>query len=139
MFRRKKKNPSEVLVSFVHDYRVFGRSSPEFYAFSSHEKVAEISDGESTIYVYCDGEMRYEMADGEIRDVTPEDLMAAGLTADVHIDKAHQQGLFMNNPWFDLYGQMYGQDEMVWFDRISEDLDEAVAEAKSMLAEKVAR
>jgi len=138
MFRRKKKNPPEVLVSFVHDYRVFGRSSPEFYAYSAHEKVAEVSDGESTIYVYCDGEMRYEMADGDVRRVYPEDLAAAGLTADVHIEKAHEQGLFINNPWFDLYGD-FDEVHAEWLDTVSHDLTQAVEEAKLLLAEKVAQ
>ena len=138
MFRRKKKKPEIRVVGFTHDYRALERSSPEFYAYSEHEKVAEVSDGESTIYVYCDGEMRYEMADGDVRRVYPEDLAAAGLTADSHIDKAHEQGLFINNPWFDLYGD-FDEAHAEWLGCVSHDLTEAVEQAKGLLAEKVAK
>lgn len=134
MFRRKKKKPEVRVVGFAHDYRALGRSSPEFYAYSEHEKVAELTNGLSTLFVFCDGEMRYEMADGEIRHVSPDDLLAAGLTTDSHIEKAHEQGLFAKHPWFDLYGQM-DDGRLMWLDQVAEDLDQALENAKTILSE----
>jgi hypothetical protein len=133
MFRRKKKKPEIRVVGFTHDYRALERSSPEFYAYSEHEKVAELTNGMSTLAVFCDGEMHYEMADGEIRRVSSDDLLEAGLTTDFHIEKAHEQGLFAKHPWFDLYGKL-PDGRFMWLDEVAEDLDQALEKAKMVLS-----
>jgi len=108
-----------------------------------HTFVAEVTNGDRTIYVYCDGEMRinlWESKEACLRGDDPEvirysdDLCNAGIDTDKKLSDAFEEGRleWINNAWFDLYADAEGITDG-WLNAVNHELNEAISQATGLI------
>jgi hypothetical protein len=98
----------EIVITLCPDFHPT-RQSAEFYCDGdSHAWVGTVYDGERSLHIYCDGEMRlYDAAadsDGS-RLWNSYELTSRGYDTDKKLDDAIDESRLVvhNNPWFSLY------------------------------------
>lgn len=115
------------------------RRQPEFYAQadSMHTLVAEVHDGLHTLFIYVDGEMRYEFFRNP--EMPPEKIICSygdwegtRVQTDESLDKAmaSEDLMAIHNPWFDIYDEGGACLDYVGF-----DIDESIFQAGVLLEE----
>ena len=121
------------------DERSQGREDSVWYSHSAdhHDIIATVTNGERTIHIYADGEVRvhipYEVSDWSKGHhvVRYYDQWAEhGINNDDDIFQASENGRleWENNSWFDLYADGQG-----WADCVNHTLTDAIASAVELL------
>lgn len=123
------------------DERPMGREDSAWYTYQSeHDLVAYITDGENTISVHADGEMRvlyYHDLANKVHDVSIirycDDWTDYEINNDAEIFQASEEGRIEwgNNSWFDLY-----TEDGEHLDCVCHTLTDAIAQAVAILQEE---
>jgi hypothetical protein len=122
------------------------RKSPEFYAYSNHEFVAQVQYKERKISVFCDGELRlrvWESKEARSNNSNPEiirysdRLVGAGIDTDEKLQKALDEERIEqdNNPWFDLYANDHSVGDQGWLNCVHFDVEEAILQASELITD----
>jgi hypothetical protein len=98
------------------DERSEGREDSAWYSYSAdhHDIVASVSNGERTIHIYADGEVRVHLAYNDIFEMAEEGLIE-----------------WVSNSWFDLYAEGQG-----WADCVQHTLSDAIESAVALLSDE---
>jgi len=124
------------------DERSKGREDAVWYSYSAdhHDLVASVSNGNRTIHIYADGEVRahiaYDHTDwSKGHEVVRYCDQWGDIKNDADIFEASESGRleWINNSWFDLYAEGQG-----WWECASHTLTDAVRSATEMLADSEA-
>jgi hypothetical protein len=133
--------PKNLPSGYEWDYGLLeaGKANPEFYCEGyGHTHVSTLKDllNGNEIYFYCDGEMRINYLDTNVRDCSR--LLDIGIKNDSDIERAQfdQNYDFINNPWFDCYLVKPGDSEPEWLDIVHFDIiNEGIPSAIFVLEE----
>jgi len=121
------------------DERTKGREDAVWYSYSAdhHDLVASVSDGNRTIHIYADGEVRahiaYDHTDwSKGHEVVRYCDQWGDIKNDADIFEASESGRleWINNSWFDLYA-----DDAYWSDCVQHTISDAIQSATEMLAD----
>jgi len=123
------------------DERPMGREDSAWYTYQSeHDLVAYVTDGENTISIHADGEMRVAVYlnpanKDEGWDIVRycDDWTDYEINNDAEIFQASEEGRidWWNNSWFDLY-----TEDGEHLDCVCHTLTEAISQAVALLNEK---
>jgi hypothetical protein len=124
------------------DERSEGREDSAWYTHSAdqHDLVASVSNGERTVYIYADGEMRahlpYDPTDWKQGHEVIRYCDQWGqhdIKNDKDIFEMSEEGLieWVNNSWFDLYNDDH-------LDSVQHTLSDAIESAHKLLADDTA-
>jgi hypothetical protein len=114
---------------------------------NAHQLVAQVSCGDRTISVYCDGELRLHVweskeakeANADYRVIRYSDRLAeAGIETDEQLQKAldEERIEFENNSWFDLYADDDAVGEAGWLNCVHFDVEEAILQASELITDE---
>jgi hypothetical protein len=122
---------------------------PAFYVWdaNAHQLVAQVSCGDRTISVFCDGELRLHVwASKEARIdnanyqvIRYSDRLAeAGIETDEQLQKAldEERIEFENNSWFDLYADDDSVGDAGWLNCVHFDVEEAILQASELITDE---
>ncbi len=123
------------------------RQDPAWYVWDAncHQLVASVSKQDKTVHVYCDGEMRIHVwEDGSMKYKDSQysvirycdQLEENGIKNDLDLIAAEPRIDFLNNAWFDLYGDFVDGE---WFNCVNHSLDDAIAQAKAVIDDSIAQ
>ena len=125
------------------DERSDGRENSAWYTYQSqHDLVVTVSNGERSISVYADGEMRVNVRDDDgewdysvIRYC--EEWAEHGINNDAEIFRASEAGRieWVNNSWFDLYADDQSVGDYGWLDCVCDTLTDAIEQATALLSD----
>ena len=126
------------------DERSQGREDSVWYSHSAdhHDIIATVSNGERSIHIYADGEVRvhlaYDPADWKKgHDVIRyyDQWKQYGIKNDIDIFQMSENGSieWINNSWFDLYADNQG-----WADCVNHTLSDAILSATELLTDSEA-
>lgn len=124
------------------DERSEGREDSAWYSYSAdhHDIVASVSNGERTIHIYADGEVRVHLAYNPADWSQGHDVIRYcdqwkqyGIKNDNDIFEMAEEGLieWVNNSWFDLYAEGQG-----WSDCVQHTLSDAIESAVALLSDE---
>ena len=124
------------------DMRPMGREDSAWYTYFTHDLVASVSNGERTIRIHADGEMRVHIAyspldwaqgHSVIRYCDQWEQWEINNDNDIYESAEIGRIEWISNSWFDLYAE--GQD---WFDSVQHTLSDAIESAHELLADDTA-
>jgi len=123
------------------DERSDGREDSTWYTYQSqHDLVVTVSNGERSISVYADGEMRVHIEqDGDVVVVRYCDgFSGLGINNDADIFEASESGRleWVNNSWFDLYADDQSVGDFGWLDCVQHRLTDAIEQATALLSDE---
>jgi hypothetical protein len=117
----------------VTDYYREDREDSSFYTFGDTYTVASITAKGRELSVVCLGEMRIEMPDITIRYA--DDLIEAGFTNDDEVATIEEKGgEWINNSWFEVFIEDYGDTDYTVFHTVSEAIEHALEIAEKELS-----
>ena len=120
------------------DERSDGREDSAWYTYQSeHDLVVTVSNGERSISVYADGEMRVIVRDEDSIIRYFEDWAEHGIKNDAEIFEASESGRieWVNNSWFDLYADDQSVGDYGWLDCVCDTLTDAIQQAIALLSD----
>ena len=127
------------------DERSEGREDSAWYTHSAdqHDLVASVSNGERTVYIYADGEMRAHLAYDPTDWSKGHEVIRycdqwGDIKNDTDIFEASESGRldWVNNSWFDLYND----NDFIGYhlDSVQHTLSDAIESAHELLADDTA-
>ena len=121
------------------DERSQGREDSAWYTYQSeHDLVVTVSNGERSISVYADGEMRVIVRGEDSIIRYCDEWTEYGINNDADIFQASEDGRieWVNNSWFDLYANDDNVGDQGWLDCVHHSLTEAIEQAIALLSEE---